>query len=84
MNPKNKDDKCFQYTVTITLNYEQIELHLERVSSIKPFINKCKWKGINHPSKTDDWNTFRKLLLMFYILIQELFLMFYILEKNNL
>ena len=20
----------------------------------------CKWKGINYPSKTDDWKTFEK------------------------
>ena len=25
INPKNKDDKCFQYALTIALNYEQIE-----------------------------------------------------------
>ena len=23
-NPKNTDDKCFQYAVTVALNYEQI------------------------------------------------------------
>ena len=32
----------------------------ERVSNIKPFINECKWKGINYPSKIDDWKTFEK------------------------
>ena len=25
INPKNKDDKCFQYVLTVALNYEQIE-----------------------------------------------------------
>ena len=25
INPKNKDDKCFQYALTSALNYEQIE-----------------------------------------------------------
>ena len=24
MNPKNRDDKCFQYALTVALNYEQI------------------------------------------------------------
>ena len=24
INPKNKDDKCFQYALTVALNYEQI------------------------------------------------------------
>ena len=51
-NPKNTDNKCFQYTVTVALNYEEIESHPERVSNIKPLIN--------YPSKIDDWRTFEK------------------------
>ena len=39
INSKNKDYKCFQYAVTVALNYGQIESHLEKVSNIKPFIN---------------------------------------------
>ena len=34
INPKNKDDKCFQYVVTVELNYE-IDSHPERVLNIK-------------------------------------------------
>ena len=60
INPKNTDDKCFHYAVTIVSNYEEIKWNLERVSSIKPFINKYKWKGINYLSKIDDWKTFEK------------------------
>ena len=30
-NPKNEDDKCFQYVATVALNYEEIEPHPERV-----------------------------------------------------
>ena len=44
INPKNEDGKCFQYAVTITLNYGEIELDPKRFSNIKPFINKCNWK----------------------------------------
>ena len=29
-NPKNKDDKCFQYAVTVALNCEEIESHPEK------------------------------------------------------
>ena len=32
----------------------------ERVSNIKLFINKYNWKGINYPSKIDDWQKFEK------------------------
>ena len=51
---------CFQYAATVALNYEEIESHPERVSNIKPFINKYNSKGINYPSKIDDWKTFEK------------------------
>ena len=27
INPKNTDDKCFQYTATVALNYEEIKSH---------------------------------------------------------
>ena len=43
-NSKNKDDKCFQYAVTIASNYNEIESRPERVSNIKLFINKYKWE----------------------------------------
>ena len=60
INPKNTDDKCFQYAVTVALNFEEIESHPERVSNIKPFINKSNWEGTNCPSKIDDWKMFEK------------------------
>ena len=40
----NEDDKCFQYAVTVVLSYGEIKSHPEKVSNIKPFINKYKWK----------------------------------------
>ena len=39
----------------MALNYEQIESHLERLSKIKPFIDKYNWKDINFPSHKKDW-----------------------------
>ena len=29
INPKNTDEKCFQYAATAALNYEEIESHPE-------------------------------------------------------
>ena len=60
INQKNEDDKCLQYAATVALNYKEIESHPERVSNIKPFMNKYNQEGINYPSKTDDWKTFEK------------------------
>ena len=60
INPKNEDDKCFQYAAAAALTYEEIESDSERVSNIKSFINKYNWEEINYPSKIDDWKTFEK------------------------
>ena len=60
INSKNTDDKCFQYALTVALNYEEMKWSPEKVSNTKPFINKYNWKGINYPSKVDDWKKFEK------------------------
>ena len=39
INPKNADDKCFQYAVTGALSYGKIESHPERVLNIKTVYN---------------------------------------------
>ena len=31
VNPKNKDNKCFQYSITVALNHQNIENHPERI-----------------------------------------------------
>ena len=59
-NPKNTDNKCCQYVVTVTFYYEEIKWNPERVSNIKPLINKYNWKGMNYPSKKDGCKTFEK------------------------
>ena len=39
INPKNNDDKCFQYALTVPLNHEQIKKDPQRITKIKPFID---------------------------------------------
>ena len=58
INPKNNDDKCFQYALTVALNYEQIKNKPERISKIKPFIDKYNRKKIDFPSHSRDWKKF--------------------------
>ena len=55
INPKNNDDKCFQYAVTLALNLDNINNHPERISKIKPFIDQYNWKDIDFPSTSKDW-----------------------------
>ena len=50
-NPVNeKGNKCLQYAVTIALNQEEIGNNVERITKIKPFINKYNRKGKKFPS----------------------------------
>ena len=64
INPKNKDDKCFQYALTVALNYEQIEKDPHRISKIKPFIDQYNWKEIDLPSHSKDWKKFCMCLII--------------------
>ena len=44
INPKNKDNKCFQYALTIEFNHEHIGKDPQRITKIKPFIDQYSWK----------------------------------------
>ena len=52
INPIN--NKCFQYTVKVALNYDEIKKDLQRITKIKPIINTYKWE--------DDWKKMRKIM----------------------
>ena len=43
INLTNKDDKYFQYMVTVALYYQEIKWNPEKVLSNKQFVNKYKW-----------------------------------------
>ena len=55
INPKNNDDKCFQYAVTLALNLDKIKKDPQRVSKIKPFTEKYNLEDIDFPSTSKDW-----------------------------
>ena len=55
INPKNNDNKCFQYAITLALNYDR---NPQRISKIKPFIENYYWKDIDFPSRRKNWNKF--------------------------
>ena len=64
INPKNKDDKCFQYSIAVALNHQNIGNHLERISNIDqfidPFIDQYNSKGIEFPAGKKDWKRFQR------------------------
>ena len=60
INPKNDDNNCLQYAITVALDYDKIENHPERISNIAPFIDKCNWKDIDFLSHQKDWKKFEQ------------------------
>ena len=58
INPKNNDDKCFQYAVTLSLNLNSIDNGPERISKMKPFINQYNWKDKDFPAMSKNWKKF--------------------------
>ena len=56
--PENEDGRCFQYAITIALNYDKIRKNYQRISRVKKFINQYDWRGINFPSHVGDWKKF--------------------------
>ena len=40
INPINKKCKCVQYAVTVASNHEEIQKDPQKITKIKPFINK--------------------------------------------
>ena len=49
---------CFQYALTVALNYEKINNHPEKLSKITTFIDQYNWDEINFPSNQKDWKKF--------------------------
>ena len=59
INPKNNDgDNCFQYALTVALNYQNIKNNPERISKIKPFIDQYNFKEIDFLAHSKDWKKF--------------------------
>ena len=55
INPKNYDDNCFQYALTVALNHQNIRKSPQRISKVKPFIDQYNWKHIDPQSHSKDW-----------------------------
>ena len=60
INPKNEEDECFKYALTVVLNHQNIGKNPQRRSKIKPFIDQYKWKGIDFSSHSKHWKKFEQ------------------------
>ena len=47
-------DNDFENTLDDALNYQNIETHPERISKLKPYINKYNWEGIDFSAGRKD------------------------------
>ena len=74
INLQNKDNGCFAYAVIASLNHDEIDNHLERVSTLKPYIHDYNWPGVYFPAKPKDWKKIEKIMNQL-LLIFCLFLM---------
>ena len=60
INPKNINNKCFKYAITVALNHEKIRTNPQGISRINPFIDTFNWKDIKFPSQSNDWKKFER------------------------
>ena len=56
----NNNNNNFEDTLDNTLNYQNIEIRPERISKLKPDINKYNWEGIYFPAGPKEWMKFEK------------------------
>ena len=60
INPKNENNECFKYAITVALNHEKIGKNPQRITKIKHFINAYNWKDIKFPSHCNYWKKFEQ------------------------
>ena len=53
-------DNDFKDALDDALNYQTIKTNPERISKLKPYINKYNWEGINVPAGSKEWQKFDK------------------------
>ena len=53
-------DNSFQNALNDALNYQIIETHPERISKLKPYINKYNWERIEFPAGPKEWKKFER------------------------
>ena len=54
------NDNSFQNALDDVLTYQTIQTNPERISKLKPYINKCNWEGIEFLAGPKDWIKFER------------------------
>ena len=58
INNSNNNNNNFQNDLDDALNYQIIESNSQRISKLKPYINKHNWEGIHFPAGSKEWQKF--------------------------
>ena len=65
------NDNSFQSALDDALNYQTIKTNPERISKLKPYIDKYNSEGIEFPTGPKDWNKFEQnnktIALIYYV-----------------
>ena len=56
----NNNNNIFQNALDDVLKYQTIETHSERISKLKPYINKYNWEEIQFLAEPKDWIKFEQ------------------------
>ena len=61
INPKNANDRCFEYSIDVALHHSEIKSHLERIQGNHHLFS-CNydWQGIEFPAGIKEWKRFEK------------------------
>ena len=59
-NNNNNSSRDFQNASDDALNYQAIKTNPERISKLKPYIDKYNWKRIDFPAGPKDWIKFER------------------------
>ena len=59
-NNNNNNNNNFKNALDDALIYQTIESNPQRISKLKPYINKYNWKGIEFPAGSKEWQKFEQ------------------------
>ena len=71
-------DNDFQNALNDALNYQTIEKDPQRISKLKPYINKYNWKGIDFPATRNDRKKLSKTIRQFHLM----YYIYYVIQKQ--
>ena len=60
INPQNRDEECFKWTVIAALHHEEIKKDHQRISRLRRYENQYNWKRVEFPVSIKKIDKFEK------------------------